>query len=140
MGGDSLIASLNGTFSIYNTTTSLTSAENPLNQQKYICGEFNISKLINALTEQVVSFITKIMLLFTESFMIYTDTFLYNYYQYGCRIDEFEEDKRNSNYKIRLISPKATIYLNRENFKIVTTDNQTRIKLTKILVEQLIVL
>ncbi|CAB4432540.1 unnamed protein product [Rhizophagus irregularis] len=28
---------------------------------------------------------------------------------YGCRIDEFEEDKRNSSYKISLISPKATI-------------------------------
>ena len=51
------MASLNGTFSIYNTATSLTSAENPLNQQKYICGEFNVAKLINELTEQIVSFI-----------------------------------------------------------------------------------
>ena len=59
------------------------------------------------------------------------------YYQYDCRVDEFEEDKRNSSYKISLISPKATIYLTSENFKIVTTDNQTRINLTKILIEQL---
>ncbi|CAB4391364.1 unnamed protein product [Rhizophagus irregularis] len=66
-------------------------------------------KLINELTEQIL---------------------------YGCRIDEFEEDKRNSSYKISLISPKATIYLNNENFKIITTDNQTRIKF---LIEQLIV-
>ncbi|GES95862.1 integrator complex subunit 9 [Rhizophagus clarus] len=110
LGKESLIASLNGTLNIHNTKTSLTSAENHLNQQKYVCGEFNVSKLINGLTEQI----------------------------YGCRIDEFEEDKRNSSYKISLISPKATIYLNNENFKIVTTDNQTRIKLTKILIEQLI--
>ncbi|CAB4490562.1 unnamed protein product [Rhizophagus irregularis] len=112
LGKDSLIASLNGTLNIHNTKTSLTSAENQLNQQRYVCGEFDVSKLINELTEQI----------------------------YGCRIDEFEEDKRNSNYKISLISPKATIYLNNENFKIITTDNQTRIKLTKILIEQLIVL
>ena len=38
------------------------------------------------------------------------------------------------------MSPEATIYLSSENLKIVTTDNQTRIKLAKILVEQLIVL
>ncbi|PKC52281.1 hypothetical protein RhiirA1_543534 [Rhizophagus irregularis] len=112
LGKDSLIASLNGTLNIHNTKTSLTSAENQLNQQRYVCGEFDVSKLINELTEQI----------------------------YGCRIDEFEEDKRNSSYKISLISPKATIYLNNENFKIITTDNQTRIKLTKILIEQLIVL
>ncbi|PKC06079.1 hypothetical protein RhiirA5_501642 [Rhizophagus irregularis] len=112
LGKDSLIASLNGTFNIHNTKTSLTSAENQLNQQRYVCGEFDVSKLINELTEQM----------------------------FGCRIDEFEEDKRNSSYKISLISPKATIYLNNENFKIITTDNQTRIKLTKILIEQLIVL
>ncbi|CAB4391341.1 unnamed protein product [Rhizophagus irregularis] len=112
LGKDSLIASLNGTLNIHNTITSLTSAENQLNQQRYVCGEFDVSKLINELTEQI----------------------------YGCRIDEFEEDKRNSSYKISLISPKATIYLNNENFKIITTDNQTRIKLTKILIKQLIVL
>ncbi|PKK70692.1 hypothetical protein RhiirC2_849720 [Rhizophagus irregularis] len=112
LGKDSLIASLNGTLNIHNTKTSLTSAENQLNQQRYVCGEFDVSKLINELTEQI----------------------------YGCRIDEFEEDKRNSSYKISLISPKATIYLNNENFKIITTDNQTRIKLTKILIKQLIVL
>ncbi|PKK68254.1 hypothetical protein RhiirC2_750506 [Rhizophagus irregularis] len=100
LGKDSPIASLNGTLNVHNTKTSLTSAENQLNQQRYVCGEFN----------------------------------------YGCRIDEFEEDKRNSSYKISLISPKATIYLNNENFKIITTDNQTRIKLTKILIKQLIVL
>ncbi|CAB4391337.1 unnamed protein product [Rhizophagus irregularis] len=41
--------------------------------------EFDVSKLINELTEQI----------------------------YGCRIDEFEEDKRNSSYKISLISPKS---------------------------------
>ncbi|UZO22445.1 uncharacterized protein OCT59_014808 [Rhizophagus irregularis] len=88
LGKDSLIASLNGTLNIHNTITSLTSAENQLNQQRYVCGEFDVSKLINELTEQI----------------------------YGCRIDEFEEDKRNSSYKISLISPKATIYLNNENF------------------------
>ncbi|CAG8750168.1 16293_t:CDS:2, partial [Rhizophagus irregularis] len=88
LGKDSLIASLNGTLNIHNTKTSLTSAENQLNQQRYVCGEFDVSKLINELTEQI----------------------------YGCRIDEFEEDKRNSSYKISLISPKATIYLNNENF------------------------
>ncbi|CAB4491548.1 unnamed protein product [Rhizophagus irregularis] len=82
-----------------------------INQQRHVCGECNVSKLINKLTEQI----------------------------YGCRIDEFEEDKRSSSYKISLISPKAMIYLNNENFKIITTDNQTSIKLTKILVEQLIV-
>jgi len=58
LGSDSLIASLNGTLSVYNTKTSLISAKkNPLNQQKYICGEFNVAKLINELTEQIVSFI-----------------------------------------------------------------------------------
>ncbi|CAB5378443.1 unnamed protein product [Rhizophagus irregularis] len=65
LGKDSLIASLNGTLNIHNTKTSLTSAENQLNQQRY------------------------------------KDMF------YGCRIDEFEEDKRNSSYKISLISPKS---------------------------------
>ncbi|CAB4486097.1 unnamed protein product [Rhizophagus irregularis] len=33
LGKDSLIASLNGTLNIHNTKTSLTSAENQLNQQ-----------------------------------------------------------------------------------------------------------
>uniref|UniRef100_U9TDU4 Beta-Casp domain-containing protein n=1 Tax=Rhizophagus irregularis (strain DAOM 181602 / DAOM 197198 / MUCL 43194) TaxID=747089 RepID=U9TDU4_RHIID len=70
LGKDSLIASLNGTLNIHNTKTSLTSAENQLNQQRYVCGEFDVSKLINELTEQI----------------------------YGCRIDEFEEDKRNSRF------------------------------------------
>ncbi|RIA97135.1 beta-lactamase-like protein [Glomus cerebriforme] len=112
IGKDSLIASLNGTLNIHNTKTALTSAKNPLNQQKYVCGEFNVAKLINELTEQI----------------------------YGCRIDEFEEDKKNSSCKISLMSPKATIYLNNENFKIITTDNQTRIKLTKILIDQLVVI
>ncbi|CAB5384862.1 unnamed protein product [Rhizophagus irregularis] len=112
LGKDSLIASLNGTLNIHNTKTSLTLAENQLNQQRYVCGEFNVSKLINELTEQI----------------------------YGYRIDEFEEDKRSSSYKISSISPKAMIYLNNENFKIITTDNQIRIKLTKNLIEQLIVL
>ena len=51
------MASLNGTLNIHNTKTSLTSAENPLNQQKYVCGEFNVSKLINEITEQIVSFL-----------------------------------------------------------------------------------
>ncbi|GBC43960.2 integrator complex subunit 9 [Rhizophagus irregularis DAOM 181602=DAOM 197198] len=53
LGKDSLIASLNGTFNIHNTKTSLTSAENQLNQQRYVCGEFDVSKLINELTEQM---------------------------------------------------------------------------------------
>ncbi|CAB4486074.1 unnamed protein product [Rhizophagus irregularis] len=53
LGKDSLIASLNGTLNIHNTKTSLTSAENQLNQQRYVCGEFNVSKLINGLTEQI---------------------------------------------------------------------------------------
>ncbi|PKY61705.1 hypothetical protein RhiirA4_551015 [Rhizophagus irregularis] len=44
LGKDSLIASLNGTLNIHNTKTSLTSAENQLNQQRYVCGEFNVSK------------------------------------------------------------------------------------------------
>ncbi|POG79915.1 hypothetical protein GLOIN_2v1522024, partial [Rhizophagus irregularis DAOM 181602=DAOM 197198] len=35
LGKDSLIASLNGTINIHNTKTSLTSAENQLNQQRY---------------------------------------------------------------------------------------------------------
>ncbi|CAB5216099.1 unnamed protein product [Rhizophagus irregularis] len=52
---------------------------NQLNQQRYVCGEFNVSKLINELTEQI----------------------------YGYRIDEFEEDKRSSSYKISSISPKS---------------------------------
>lgn len=56
LGKDSLIASLNGTLNIHNTKTSLTSAENQLNQQRYVCGEFNVSKLINELIEQIVSF------------------------------------------------------------------------------------
>ena len=56
---DSLIASLNGTLNIYNTKTSLTQAKNSLNQQKYICGTFNVVKLINELTEQIVSFVQK---------------------------------------------------------------------------------
>ncbi|CAI2164409.1 12393_t:CDS:2, partial [Funneliformis geosporum] len=73
---------------------------------------FNVVKLINELTEQV----------------------------YGCRIGFFHEDKRNSSYTISLVSPKATIYLNKEDFKIVTTDNQTRVKLTEILFEQLVVI
>ncbi|PKY53936.1 hypothetical protein RhiirA4_500056 [Rhizophagus irregularis] len=42
---NSLIASLNGTLNIHNTKTSLTSAENQLNQQRYVCGEFNVSKV-----------------------------------------------------------------------------------------------
>ena len=63
-----------------------------------------------------------------------------NNYQHGCRIDKFEEGKKNSSYKINLIFPKATIYLNNEIFKIITADNQTRIKLAEILVKQLIVL
>ncbi|POG65141.1 hypothetical protein GLOIN_2v1880783 [Rhizophagus irregularis DAOM 181602=DAOM 197198] len=67
LGKDSLIASLNGTLNIHNTKTS------------YVCGEFNVSKLINELTEQI----------------------------YGYRIDEFEEDKRSSSYKISSISPKS---------------------------------
>ncbi|CAB4396541.1 unnamed protein product [Rhizophagus irregularis] len=87
-------SSLNGTLNIHNTKTSLTLAENQLNQQRYVCGEFNVSKLINELTEQI----------------------------YGYRIDEFEEDKRSSSYKISSISPKAMIYLNNENFKIITTE------------------
>ncbi|CAG8539181.1 6227_t:CDS:2 [Funneliformis mosseae] len=111
-GNDSLIASLGGTLSIYNTKTSLTKATNSLNRQKYIFGEFNVVKLINELTEQI----------------------------YGSRIDFFHEDKRNSSYTISLVSPKATIYLNKEDFKIVTIDNQTRIKLTEILLEQLVVI
>ena len=123
MGSDSLIASLNGTLNVYNTKTSLISAKkNPLNQQKYICGESNVAKLINELTEQIVSFIQimPISIILTLFFMLL----------YGCRIDQFEGEKRNSSYKISLISPKATIYLNDENFNIVT----------KILVEQLIVI
>jgi hypothetical protein len=52
LGKDSLITSLNGTLNIHNTKISLTSAENQLNQQKYVCGEFNVSKLINELTER----------------------------------------------------------------------------------------
>ena len=69
---------MNGTFSVYNTT-SLTSAENQLNQQKYICGEFNIGKLINALTEQLVSFIKKQCFYVIESFKIHTHFSLYYY-------------------------------------------------------------
>ncbi|GBB89423.1 hypothetical protein RclHR1_01610014 [Rhizophagus clarus] len=54
LGKDSLIASsMNGTLNIHNTKTSLTSTENHLNQQKYVCGEFNVFKLINGLTEQL---------------------------------------------------------------------------------------
>ena len=55
-GRDSLIASLSGTLSIYNTKTSLTSSENSLDQQKYICGELDVAKLIDELTEQIVSY------------------------------------------------------------------------------------
>ncbi len=52
LGKDSLIASFNGILSIQNTKTSLTSAENPLNQKKkYICEEFNVSKLTKILIE-----------------------------------------------------------------------------------------
>ena len=53
------MASLNGMLNIYNTKTSLTRAKNSLNQQKYICGTFNVVKLINELTEQIVSFVQK---------------------------------------------------------------------------------
>ncbi|GES98076.1 hypothetical protein RCL_jg16339.t1 [Rhizophagus clarus] len=53
---------------------------------------------------------------------------------YGRRIDEFEEDKKSSSYKISFIT--KNICLNNEDFKIITTG----FKLTKILIEQLIVL
>ena len=37
----------------------LTLAENPLNNKKYVYGEFSVSKLIDELIEQIVSFTTK---------------------------------------------------------------------------------
>ncbi|CAH1756053.1 8651_t:CDS:10 [Entrophospora sp. SA101] len=110
--GDFSFASINGTFKVFNNQSSIINTQNNLNQQKYICGKVKVSDLIYQINEEIL----------------------------GCQISSIQEDRRNNSFEIIIDSPKAIITFKENKFNIETKDNQTRIKLVKVLTSQLKVL